>query len=353
MNLKEMVSSPGYWLRGDGPEAMIVFSSRIRLARNLKGFVFPPWAQSSLLKSVAEKLLKAVKKAVYFKNAYYIEIGKLSPLERDFLLERHLISQEFNKGGEERFLVVEKKEILSLMINEEDHLRLQTIFSGLQLRETWDLINKVDDALEENIDYAFSSQWGYLTACPTNTGTGLRASCMLHLPALVISGKINELLKEISKLGLVARGLYGEGTEAQGDFFQISNQVTLGLTEPQIVDNVERIVREVVNQERRMREILLKRNRVQIEDEVGRAYGILTHAHLMNTRTAMNLLSRLRLGVDLNLLPKIETALLNELLFLVAPAHIQIREGKTLAPLFRDELRAKIVREKLNESSKR
>jgi len=175
---------------------------------------------------------------------------------------------------------------------------------------------------------------------------------MLHLPALVISGKINELLKEISKLGLVARGLYGEGTEAQGDFFQVSNQVTLGISEPQIIDNVGRVVREVVNQERRIREILLKRNKVQIEDEVGRAYGILTHAYLMNTKTAMNLLSRLRLGVDLNLLPKIETSVLNELLFLIAPAHIQVKEGKTLAPLFRDELRAKLIKERLNGSFK-
>jgi len=352
MILGEMAGSSSYWLRGDGPEATIVFSSRVRLARNLKEFVFPPWAQSSILKSVAEKVLKAVKKTIYFKDVYYIEIGGLSPLERDFLLERHLISQEFSKGGEERFLVVEKKEILSLMVNEEDHLRIQTIFSGLQLREAWDLINKVDDALEENIDYAFSPQWGYLTACSTNTGTGMRASCMLHLPALVISGKINELLKEISKLGLVARGLYGEGTEAQGDFFQVSNQVTLGPSEPQIIDNVGRIVREVVNQERRIREVLLKRNKVQIEDEVGRAYGILTHAHLMDTKTAMNLLSRMRLGVDLNLLPKVETSVLNELLFLITSAHIQIKEGKTLAPLFRDELRAKLIKERLNESFK-
>jgi len=347
-----MAGSPCYWLRGDGPEAMIVFSSRVRLARNLKEFVFPPWAQSYILKSVVEKVLKAVKRAIYFKDVYYIEIGELSSLERDFLLERHLISQEFSKGGKERFLVVEKKEILSLMVNEEDHLRIQTIFSGLQLREAWDLINKVDDALGENIDYAFSPQWGYLTACPTNTGTGMRASCMLHLPALVISGKINELLKEISRLGLVARGLYGEGTEAQGDFFQVSNQVTLGLSEPQIIDNVGRVVREVVNQERRIREVLLKRNKVQIEDEVGRAYGILTHAHLIDTKTAMNLLSRLRLGVGLNLLPKIKTAVLNELLFLIAPAHIQVKEGKTLAPLFRDELRAKLIKEKLNGSFK-
>jgi len=347
-----MAGSPCYWLRGDGPEAIIVFSSRVRLARNLKEFVFPPWAQSSILKSVAEKALKAVKKNIYFKDVYYIEMGGLSSLEKDFLLERHLISREFSRGGKERFLVVEKKEILSLMVNEEDHLRIQTIFSGLQLREAWDLINKVDDALEENIDYAFSPQWGYLTACPTNTGTGMRASCMLHLPALVISGKINELLKEISKLGLVARGLYGEGTEAQGDFFQVSNQVTLGISEPQIIDNVGRVVREVVNQERRIREILLKRNKVQIEDEVGRAYGILTHAYLMNTKTAMNLLSRLRLGVDLNLLPKIETSVLNELLFLIAPAHIQVKEGKTLAPLFRDELRAKLIKERLNGSFK-
>ncbi|MCK4925784.1 ATP--guanido phosphotransferase, partial [Candidatus Aerophobetes bacterium] len=240
-------------------------------------------------------------------------------------------------------------EMLSLMINEEDHLRLQTIFSGLQLTEAWRLIDRVDDELEENLDYAFLSRYGYLTACPTNVGTGMRASCMLHLPALVAARKINDILKSISQLGLVARGLYGEGTEAHGDFFQISNQLTLGLKEEEIIDHVERITHRVVEQEKKAREALLKKNGSQIRNEVGRAYGILAGAHLMSSQEALDLLSKLRLGMCLELLPGFNVQTLNELFFLVTPAQLQIREGRGLSPLSRDQLRARLIREKLSK----
>jgi len=339
-----------FWLKGDGPEADIIFSSRIRLARNLRGFIFPPWADSLTLKRVSEKVLDAIKRCNYLKNARLIDMNKLSSIERGFLLERHLISVEFSRGGSHRFLVVQQGEMLSVMINEEDHLRLQTIFSGLQLREAWRVANKLDDELSENLDYAFSPQFGYLTSCPTNVGTGMRASCMVHLPALVMAGKINELLKGISQLGLVARGLYGEGTASHGDFFQISNQVTLGLKEEEVVDNVERVTRQVVGQERKAREILLKRNGSQLKDQIGRAYGILTNAHLISSQEAINLLSKLRMGVSLHLLPEFNMRVLNELLFLIGPAQLQIKSGKNLDASSRDELRAKIIREKLTGS---
>lgn len=349
MILQEMANSISQWLRGDGPEAEIVFSCRVRLARNLEGFTFPPWAHDSVLRDVSDKVLNAVNKSDYLKNSRLINMSELSSTERRFLLERYLISPEFSAGGSHRFLVSDKGEMISLMINEEDHLRLQSILSGLQLMEAWRLSDKVDDELERNLDYAFSPQWGYLTSCPTNTGTGMRASCMLHLPALVATHKIDELLKNISKLGLVARGLYGEGTKSQGDFFQISNQVTLGLREEEIVDNVERVTRQVVGQEKGAREILLKQNGTLLKDQIGRAYGILVNAYLMSSQEAIDLLSKLRMGVNLHLFPQLNIQVLNELFFGITPAQLQVKEGKEVAPSVRDELRAKIIRERLGK----
>lgn len=348
MILQKMADLPSSWVRADGPEAEIVFSCRVRLARNLGDFIFPSWADDSIKKEVSEKVLEAVHRNNYFKGGNIIEMSKLSPIERRFLVERHLISVEFGEEISHRFLVVGKEGIISLMINEEDHIRLQIVLSGLQLLEAWRLSDRVDDGLEENLDYAFLPQWGYLTACPTNTGTGMRASCMIHLPALIAGGKINDLLRSISKLGLVVRGLYGEGTGAEGAFFQISNQVTLGLKEEEIIDNVARVTCQVVEQERKARELLLEKNRVQLEDEVGRAYGTLVNARLMSSKEAIALLSKLRLGASLHLWPQLDLSVLNELFFSVAPAQIQVREGKELSSLSRDKLRARMIREKLN-----
>lgn len=347
MNLQKMADLPSLWVAADGPEAEIVFSCRVRLARNLEDFIFPAWADNSTKKIVSEEILRAVEKNNYFKEARIIDMNRLSPVERRFLMERHLISVEFVEEGSYRFLVTEKGEMISLMINEEDHLRLQVILSGLQLMEAWRLSDRVDDELERNLDYAFLPQWGYLTACPTNTGTGMRASCMIHLPALISTGKINDLLRSISKLGLVARGLYGEGTESQGDFFQISNQVTLGSKEEEIVDNVEKVTKQVVEQEKRARELLVRKNRLQLEDEVGRAYGILVNTRLINSKEAITLLSKLRLGVSLDLWPNLNLRVLNELFFLITPAQIQVKEGKELDSFSRDRLRAEMIREKL------
>lgn len=350
MILQKMANSTSRWLIGDGPEADIVFSCRVRLARNLKGFVFPSYAQPFVLKQTAEKILNSIRKGNYFKDTRVINMNELSLVEREFFLERHLISLEFIKSENYRFLAVEKGEMISLMINEEDHLRLQSIFSGLQLMEAWQLSNIVDDELERNLDYAFSPQWGYLTACPTNTGTGMRASCMLHLPGLVATQRINEVLKGISQLGLVARGIYGEGTKSQGDFFQISNQVTLGVSEEEIVNNVGKISRQVVEEERKAREILFRRNRTKLKDSIGRAYGLLVNAYLITSEETMDLLSKVRLGFSLNLLPEVKNVrILNELLFLITPAQIQIKEGRELSSFSQDELRAKIIREKLRE----
>ncbi|MCD6318444.1 protein arginine kinase [Candidatus Aerophobetes bacterium] len=344
---QQLINSPSQWIKEEGPEANIVFSSRVRLARNIQGFVFPPWASNSELKKVSTEILEAAGKSKYFKVSSVIDMEKLSFLERRFLLERHLISDEFVDNGKYRFLVATEGEIISLMINEEDHLRLQSILPGLQLMEAWKLSDKVDNDLEEYLNYAFSPQRGYLTSCPTNVGTGMRASCMIHLPSLVATNRIRDVLKGVSQLGLITRGLYGEGTSSRGDFFQISNQVTLGLKEEQILNSVERVTRRVVEEEKRAREVLLKNNSAKIKDEIGRAYGILTNAYLISSEEALQLLSKIRLGIGLGFLSGLKIGILNELFILIEPAQIQIMEGKSLNPFSRDRTRAKIIKEKL------
>ncbi len=349
MIFQQLINSSSKWVKEEGPEANIVFSCRVRLARNLQDFVFPPWASDSELKKASTKILEAVNKGKYFKDSSIIDMGRLSFLEKRFLLERHLISNEFMENGEYRFLVATKGEVISLMINEEDHLRLQNILSGLQLMKAWRLSDEVDDNLEEYLNYTFSPQRGYLTSCPTNVGTGMRASCMMHLPCLVITNRIRDVLKSVSQLGLVTRGLYGEGTGSQGDFFQISNQVTLGLKEEQIISSVEKVTRRVVEEEKKAREVLLKDNFTKIKDEVGRAYGVLTNAYLISIEEAFRLLSKIRLGVSLGLLSGLRVGILNELFILIEPAQIQISQGKSLNPFSQDQIRAKIIREKLRQ----
>ncbi len=346
---QQLINSPSQWIKEEGPEANIVFSSRVRLARNIQDFVFPPWASNSELKKASAEILEAAGKSKYFKGSSVIDMKKLSFLERKFLLERHLISDEFMKPAEYRFLLTTKGEIISLMINEEDHLRLQSILSGLQLIEAWKLSDEVDNDLEEYLNYAFSSQRGYLTSCPTNVGTGMRASCMIHLPSLVATNRIRDVLKSVSQLGLITRGLYGEGTSSQGDLFQISNQVTLCLEEEQILNSVERVTRRVVEEERRAREVLLKNSSAKIKDGIGRAYGILTNAYLITSEEALQLLSKIRLGIGLGLLPGLKIGVLNELFILIKPAQIQMREEKSLNSFSRDQIRAKIIKEKLKQ----
>ncbi len=347
--IKYLLKTPNEWIKATGPESEIVFSSRVRLARNMRGFSFPPWGKDSQLKEVCNQVLEVICKSNYFKNCLILNMDELSLLEKKFLLERHLISREFIKGGRNQVLIIVPGEVVSIMVNEEDHLRIQVILSGLQLMEAWRIADGIDTELAKNLNYAFSPQEGYLTSCLTNVGTGLRASCMLHLPALTYIGKIDDVLKTVSKWGLVARGFYGEGSKIQGDFFQISNQVTLGLKEEEIINLVEKIVHEVIEQEKKAREYLLKRDGLRIADEVGRAYGILSHAYLIDSGEAMSLLSKLRLGLCMGLISEnIPMAVLNYLFISVGPAQIQVKEGKPLRPIMRDKIRAGVIREKLS-----
>jgi protein arginine kinase len=237
---------------------------------------------------------------------------------------------------------------LSLMINEEDHIRVQSLVSGFQLPDAWQKANAVDDELAQNMDFAFSDKWGFLTACPTNVGTGLRASVMAHLPALIMTRKIASAVHTVSKLGCTVRGIHGEGTDIMGDFFQISNQATLGQDEESLVGNVQRIAGELIAQEKLARNTLLEQNRIQIEDRVGRALGILSRARMLGLEETMSLLSAVRLGVCLGLAPHYPISLINELMIQVQPAHLELGSGRDLDPVALDGLRADIVQAALS-----
>jgi protein arginine kinase len=233
------------------------------------------------------------------------------------------------------------------MVNEEDHLRIQCLFSGLQLDEAWQLASQVDDAFEERLNYAFSPDYGYLTSCPTNVGTAMRASVMMHLPALVLTQQTSRIFAAITKLGFAVRGIYGEGTEARGNLFQISNQITLGQSEEDIVSHLKGVTRQIIDQERAAREHLLNENREQIEDRVARSYGIMANARIMSSEEAMKLWSDVRLGVDLKIISGIKVQVMNELLILIRPAYLQIMAGQELNPLERDMKRAALLRERM------
>ena len=347
MKLDDLIQQTGEWLKGSGSNADIVISSRIRLARNLKEQPFPHWAKKLQRLQVRSRILEAVGACRFLKGSLVLEMGQLSELDRLFLVERRLISRELASGSDEKAVVVGDREIVSLMINEEDHLRLQVFQSGFHLEEAAAVLERINTELESHLSYAFLPEWGYLTTCPTNVGTGMRASCMLHLPCLVMTNQIHRVLHALGKLGLTARGLYGEGTEATGNFFQLSNQVTLGVTEEETQDNLRRLIRQVVEQEQAARAALLRQSREALEDRIWRAYGTLKSAHLISSSETGNLLSLVRLGVDLNLITNLERGQVNRLFIQTQPAHLQKLEGRPLNTSERDGRRAKLVRESL------
>ncbi len=334
------------WMEGRGPEAEIVISSRVRLARNVQDYPFPYLATDQQAGEIMELISGAL--PVGEGEFTFIKVAELDSLDRQVLVEKHLISPLLVKEARSSAVLIREEEGISIMVNEEDHLRIQCLFSGLQLDQAWDTANKYDNLLEKHTNYAFHEDWGYLTSCPTNVGTGLRASVMVHLPALVLSKQINRILSAISQVGLAVRGFYGEGTEVTGNLIQISNQITLGQSETEILQNLYGVTRQIIEQEQKARQKLLNEKRDQLSDRAGRALGILTHARLMSSEEAMSLLSDVRLGADLRLIqaPPSYRAL-NELLVLTRPASLQRLAGKKLPPGDRDAARAKLLRERL------
>src|SRR3954471_7936195 len=279
MSIHNILIGAGEWLRGEGPHHQIVVSSRVRLARNLRTFAFPGWAKKAERQQILDTIKPRVEELAEMTDAHSVYSHDLSALEKQVLVERHLISREHAAKGVGSAVVMNRKQTLSIMINEEDHLRMQSIRSGLQLKQAFKLIDKVDSELEQKLDFAFHAQLGYLTACPTNVGTGMRASAMVHLPALVLSEQINQVIQAVNKIGLAVRGLYGEGTEAMGNLFQISNQTTLGEKEEDIINRLGKVIERVIEQEQSARETLLEKKRITLIDQIGRAFGILNNAY--------------------------------------------------------------------------
>ena len=344
MKPDDLLNHTSEWLKGAGPRSEIVISSRVRFARNLAKVPFSDWATKEQKKNILSEVTKAVEGSAVIKDCTIFDMAGIDEIDRQFFVERHLMSPEHAVKPEFKALVVDSREVISIMINEEDHLRMQVLQSGFNLLEAWHVIDKLDQELSKKLPYAYSNKWGYLTACPTNTGTGMRASVMLHLPALVITKQVARVLETVAKLSLAIRGLYGEGTEARGNFFQISNQVTLGRSEEDIIDNIGRIINQVVARETNARHMLMTKDRDAVIDKIWRAYGTLKNAHIITSEETVRLLSVIRLGVDLDVIKDIDTKAINELFIMTQPAHLQKLEKKVLSSEERDLKRAELAR---------
>jgi protein arginine kinase len=348
MNLDDLLPNLGEWLRGTGPDADVVVSTRIRLARNLADGPFTTRASAAQKADVEARVRSAVAKADLPAKLHYHSVAGMPPLDRLFLVERQLISRELaNALDGPRGVAFDLSESVSVMVNEEDHLRIQVMHSGLALEEAWDRIDKVDDALEARLTYAFHDRFGYLTACPTNVGTGLRASVMLHLPALGITRQIEKVFKALQKIHLVVRGLYGEGSRASGDLYQISNQVTLGKSEPRLLAEIREVITMILQYERQARTVLLKERKQAEHDRVARAIGTLGSATMITTEETMELLSAVRLGIHLRLLDDLPATTVNQLFIHSQAAHLQKLTGHPLDGEERNAARAKYLRNKL------
>lgn len=349
MNFKTLINHPADWMQGSGPHSDVVMTSRVRLARNLRGFPFPGYSQEHQRLELLSLARPVVENLPEMAEHYSEDYATISKIKKQVLVERHLVSREHAARAAGCAVVIDARQNLSIMINEEDHFRIQGIRPGLNLRSAWQLVDHVDSELEALLPYAFDRELGYLTACPTNVGTGMRASVMMHLPALALTEQINPVIKAIGKIGLAVRGLYGEGTEALGNLFQISNQHTLGEREEDIIASIEKVIERVVNNEINARHKLLEDNATMLHDQIGRAFAILRYSHVLTSKEALNLLSLLRLGADLDLIPDCDRGLLDLLLLEIQPAHLQMRAGIELSPEERDVRRAQITRARLHD----
>lgn len=339
------------WMTGSGPESDVVISSRVRLARNIAGIPFPHMMDSQR----AERIIGMVADALDggsetpdhpLYDLHVVRLSDLGQLQRLVLVEKHLISPQHaadTKGA----VAIRPDQAVSVMINEEDHLRIQVLYPALQLQEAFRDCTAIDDALEESLDFAWDQRLGYLTCCPTNTGTGMRASVMVHLPGLVITNQVRRLAGMISKLNCVVRGMYGEGTEAAGNMFQVSNQITMGQPEEEILGGLQSLTARLISEERQARTAMLEEMRPHVEDRVWRAWGVLTCARVLNSREALQLISDLKLGIDLGLISSVSPGVVNSIMYTIRPAYLQLLAGEELGPEDRDVRRATLVRQQL------
>ncbi|MHB1033856.1 MAG: protein arginine kinase [Pirellulales bacterium] len=349
VELGDLVRSSGEWLRGSGPESDIVISSRIRLARNLAEFPFISRATLNDRIEIERILHDRILKIQETEPLLYIDVSELEGIDRQFLVERQLISREHADSQGARSVAIDQREQFSLMVNEEDHLRIQVMHSGLDLASAWEQINRIDDMVEDRVTFAFHPHLGYLTACPTNVGTGMRVSVMLHLPALGLTQQIEKVFRSLQKISLAVRGLYGEGSQAAGDFYQISNQITLGRAEVDLIQQVGEVVPKIIEYERLARDFLVRESQEKLHDRVSRAYGVLRTAQTISSEETMHLLSSVRMGVNLGLITDVEIPTVNQLFIHTQPAHLQKITGVELDSKERNVERARYLRTHLNK----
>lgn len=337
------------WLDASGPHSNIVLSTRVRLARNLQGHAFGPRARVNDRRAVLGEVRKVTKRVELLDGSEVVHLPEVERRSRRILLERRLVSKDLlgeNGTGpaDGTAVVLAGMKPASIMVNEEDHLRLQSLMSGLRLQKAWSLVDRLDEELGEELPYAYHHEFGFLTSCPTNVGTGLRASVLVHLPGLVLTKEIGKVLQGLGQVGLTFRGLYGEGSEVVGNFFQVSNQTTLGKTEEDLVDHLEKMVRQVIHYETQARKVLLRDAAQVTEDKIWRAYGLLRYARSLSFEELMNLMSGVRLGVGLKLLPDLRVYTLNKIMIFTQPAHLDEAAGRDLPPAESDAHRAAYVR---------
>jgi protein arginine kinase len=352
MKLQQLLENPTEWMRAEGPCSKIVLSSRVRFARNLNGLPFPGWAKKPERQKALETIQPVVVSLPEMKDCFSDSMDNINALDKLALVERHLISREHAGRNVGSGVVINDSETISVMINEEDHLRMQALRSGLQIKQVFKAIDKVDSELEERLDFAYSAKLGYLTACPTNVGTGMRASAMVHLPGLVLSDQVSQVVQAVNKLGLAVRGLYGEGTEALGNVFQVSNQTTLGERESDVVERLNKVMLQIIEHEENARLLLLEKKPRVVYDQVGRAYGVLTNAQSISSKEALNLLSLMRMGVDLGMFDGSVRGALDELFIMTQPAHVQKFVERKLTAEERDLVRADLIRQRLAQVPK-
>lgn len=349
MLFDDLLNNPAKWMVESRDEHDIVLTSRIRLARNLTATPFPGWATRQQREETLKLTSGEVRQIPVMKGGYYAELSGLTQQQKQLLVERHLISRELAARSEGCAVLISRSQNASILFNEEDHLRLQYILPGIQLKKAWGAISKIDSELEARLPYAYNTRLGYLTACPTNLGTGMRASVMMHLPGLVISEQMQQVVQAAAQLNITVRGLYGEGTEATGNLFQISNQSTLGDSEDRIVERMTRFTSDLAHQEWNARRRLLQSSSLQVKDRVSRAYGLLTNATLLSTQEALALLSFLRMGASLDIFSRQALKNVNKTIMNIQPAHLaRLSTTDQTTSEHRDQIRADMIRKELS-----
>jgi protein arginine kinase len=351
LTVENMIQHPAAWLTYSD-KGGIVMSSRVRLARNLQHHHFPDWAPAKERWALCEQLCQAFGRTRSLKDGAFMAIKSLPEIDRDVLLERHLISHDLAGHEEGGGVLITADERVSAMVNEEDHLRLQVMLPGLDLDAAWQQADAIDSDLEQHTEYAFSERLGYLTACPTNLGTGMRAGVLMHLSALKLTESLDAVVNGLERLGLTVRGFSGEGSEALGNMFQVSNQVTLGESETATITHLKRLIDELIRHEQNARDRLLEERRSYLFDQMGRALGMLLYARMLSCKETIDLMAGIRLGVEMGLIHGLTMKTVDEIMILTRPGHLRkLMESETATESERDEARARFVRERLRSAS--